>query len=180
MKKSYSFLLVNTGLRQYNRIAYIISLLNFLYFVWLAFFSTANSNLAAKIFVFAIALTFLFQWIYKRIAPGKEYFFIANYLVLAAGWIFISVNYGMFLLHLLLGGMDIIARQKIYLSFDDEGVIQFQWKFKKNYEWAAFSNIILKDGLLTLDFKNNKIKQYDVGGQVDEKEFNSFCMQKLS
>lgn len=179
MKKSYSFLLANTGLHLYNRIAYIISLLNLLYFVWLAFFSAANNNVAAKVFALLIAVSFSFKWLYKKIAPGKQYYFSANYILLAAGWFFVSTNYVMVLLNLLLAAMDIIARQKNYLIINEEQIIQSQWKFKKSYEWVAFSNIVLKDGLLTLDFKNNKIKQCDVGEQVDEDEFNSFCIYKI-
>lgn len=46
------------------------------------------------------------------------------------------------------------------------------------YQWNEFSNIILKDDLLTLDFKNNKLIQVSIDENepaVDEKEFNEFC-----
>ena len=47
-----------------------------------------------------------------------------------------------------------------------------------SYHWNEFSNIILKDGLLTLDFKNNKLLQVTIDETkmaVDENEFNEFC-----
>ena len=47
-----------------------------------------------------------------------------------------------------------------------------------SYSWNEFSNIILKDGLLTLDFKNNKLIQVAIDEEkmtVDENEFNEFC-----
>lgn len=51
-----------------------------------------------------------------------------------------------------------------------------------NYEWTVFNNIILKDGLLTLDFKNNKVLQLelDTAVQANEKQFNEFCSQKIA
>ena len=44
------------------------------------------------------------------------------------------------------------------------------------HEWSGFNNIILKDNLLTLDFKNNKLLQLNiVENKVDENTFNTFC-----
>ena len=47
------------------------------------------------------------------------------------------------------------------------------------------NNVIIRDGLLTLDFKNNKLIQVLVGKDrtdhnIDEKEFNDFCSKQLS
>ena len=49
------------------------------------------------------------------------------------------------------------------------------------HEWQQFNNIILKDNLLTLDFKNNKVLQLEVDQKViiDEKTFNDFCAGKI-
>ncbi len=50
------------------------------------------------------------------------------------------------------------------------------------YEWSNFANIVLKDNLLTLDFKNNKLLQLDIDGTVlaaDEEIFNNFCRDCL-
>jgi hypothetical protein len=53
----------------------------------------------------------------------------------------------------------------------------------RSIEWSELSNLILKDGLLTLDFKNNKIIQQLVDEDFQspgEKEFNEFCKQRLT
>jgi len=53
---------------------------------------------------------------------------------------------------------------------------------KKNIHWPALNNVILKDGLLTIDFKNNKLIQQYVeteSADVNEQEFNEFCRQQL-
>ena len=48
------------------------------------------------------------------------------------------------------------------------------------FHWAEFSNIVLKDNLLTLDFKNNKLIQvavYEQRTSSDEQGFNEFCVR---
>jgi hypothetical protein len=50
------------------------------------------------------------------------------------------------------------------------------------FSWPDFNNIILKDGLLTLDFVDNKLLQLSVDEAntvVNEKEFNLFCSDKI-
>lgn len=50
----------------------------------------------------------------------------------------------------------------------------------KKYTWQDFSNIVLKDNLLTLDFKNNKVVQLEIEENgVEEENFNAFCREKL-
>jgi len=52
----------------------------------------------------------------------------------------------------------------------------------RKIQWAAVANMILKDGLLTIDMKNNRIiQQYidDAKTKVDQQEFNEFCRQHL-
>lgn len=49
----------------------------------------------------------------------------------------------------------------------------------KIYEWPSFNQVILKDGLLSLDFKNNKVLQVELNDAADENEFNKFCAQQI-
>jgi hypothetical protein len=67
------------------------------------------------------------------------------------------------------------------IGFDKEGVT-VNALFKKSFEWNVINNVILKDGLLTIDFKNNKIFQKGIEEDVTpvlEKEFNEFCRLQL-
>jgi hypothetical protein len=56
--------------------------------------------------------------------------------------------------------------------------------FKRKFRWSEFNNIILKDGLLTLDFKSNRLLQKEVldddDPDADEDEFNAYCREKLA
>ncbi len=49
-------------------------------------------------------------------------------------------------------------------------------------EWSQLTNVIKRDDLLTLDFKNNRLMQVQIinGDDVPENEFNQFCRQQLA
>ncbi|HKG67554.1 MAG TPA: hypothetical protein VKA92_01705, partial [Segetibacter sp.] len=48
--------------------------------------------------------------------------------------------------------------------------------------WNEINNALIKDGLITIDLKNNKLFQKEIDGHVSadiEKEFNDFCKQHI-
>ena len=70
-----------------------------------------------------------------------------------------------------------IATQDIRYEFGEK-VIQKHFPWKK-FEWSAFSIVILKDNILTMDFYNNKTLQEEVINEVGEIDFNNFVIKKL-
>jgi hypothetical protein len=52
---------------------------------------------------------------------------------------------------------------------------------KRTYAWMELDQVILKDGLLTIDFKTNQLLQHPVGqdAAIDELAFNTFCRENL-
>jgi hypothetical protein len=52
----------------------------------------------------------------------------------------------------------------------------------KTFGWQNFSNVVLKDNLLTIDFTNNKILQLELDNSVtvNEQQFNDYCAQKIT
>lgn len=54
--------------------------------------------------------------------------------------------------------------------------------YNRIYKWADMDNVVLKDGILTLDFKSNKIFQSEVKEDetpVDEQKFNQYCAEQI-
>lgn len=54
---------------------------------------------------------------------------------------------------------------------------------KKIISWNQLANVLLKDGLLTIDQKNNTLYQHypeKTANPVNEKEFNEFCQRMLN
>jgi hypothetical protein len=76
-----------------------------------------------------------------------------------------------------LGLFEFHAKFPLEIGFTDKQIV-FNSLLKRRYTWNDFNNVILKDNLLTLDFKNNKVFQketIDDEGEADEDEFNEFC-----
>lgn len=66
-----------------------------------------------------------------------------------------------------------------FVELKQDAVIVKKTFSNKKYNWQDFSNIVLKDNLLTLDFKNNKVVQLEIEENgVDEESFNKFCAKK--
>jgi hypothetical protein len=75
------------------------------------------------------------------------------------------------------------AKYPLEIGFSKD-VVVMNTLIRKRFSWDDFTNIMLRDGLLTMDFKNNRILQkqtvddqedYD----ADEEEFNDYCRGKL-
>jgi hypothetical protein len=56
----------------------------------------------------------------------------------------------------------------------------------KKISWPELNNVIIKDDLLTMDFKNNKVFQLytddeeDDEYEVESDEFNEYCLGRLN
>jgi hypothetical protein len=68
------------------------------------------------------------------------------------------------------------AKKDFTIKVSNNGV-EFSGLPYRSFNWAMLNNVIIKDGLLTIDFKNNKlIQQYlPKNNQSKEKDFNDFC-----
>lgn len=71
------------------------------------------------------------------------------------------------------------------IGFSPE-IIVVDGLFQKRINWSELNNVLIKDGLLTIDYKNNKLFQQetddlddDDDDEVTEEEFNAFCRTAL-
>jgi len=76
----------------------------------------------------------------------------------------------------------VVQQKKTTAGFSSSGV-HIKRVFKNiTYPWPELDNVILKDNLLTIDLRSNKIIQAELreeNGPVDEQAFNRFCDQQL-
>ncbi|MBX2934399.1 MAG: hypothetical protein KF825_09145 [Ferruginibacter sp.] len=123
------------------------------------FYFTREQKNAFETFSFTMALFYAGFWM-KHV--GLVAFFVFTAL-------FLFVNF--------------IRKKKAGLLVCDTGV-QLKGILKKvEYSWPDIDNLVLKDGLLTVDFISNKLLQYEIDtdtNPVDENEFNRFCMLHLN
>ncbi|WP_346238554.1 hypothetical protein ABDK00_008100 [Niabella insulamsoli] len=75
-----------------------------------------------------------------------------------------------------------ISSRSLFVSVDADEIVYPSFPQKK-IAWRDLDHIVLKDDILTMDLKNNKIYQHVVeyaDNPVNEKEFNDFCTRQLS
>jgi hypothetical protein len=73
-------------------------------------------------------------------------------------------------------------KQSPTIKFEEDGFTLKKLFNKKKYSWDNCSNIIVKDGLLTIDFKNNHLLQLPIDENISViklNEFNSFVLKKI-
>ncbi|MBC7507523.1 MAG: hypothetical protein H7320_02055 [Ferruginibacter sp.] len=127
-------------------------------------------NIAAAI-ILIMAAVFI-----KRLLK-KLQFNTTLLLSLAAVILFVATRSIPFAAILMLYGLLV---KKIYknplVTVNTKGISITKMLGNPIHEWSEFNNIILKDSLLTLDFKNNKLFQLNIReNNVDENCFNIFC-----
>ena len=74
------------------------------------------------------------------------------------------------------------SQQELRIIVSEPG-LRYDFFPSRLLKWADLNNLILKDGLLTIDQRNNKIIQNMIDApktSIIEKEFNDFCSQQLA
>ncbi len=75
-----------------------------------------------------------------------------------------------------------IQSKKAYVSSSEAGISITGILKTMLYPWQQLDNVILKDNILTIDFKTNKIIQSEIveeAAKTDEINFNLFCKAQL-
>lgn len=168
-EKTASYRLITTA-------ALIIHLLFFSFFLffprWFYFAIAALLSLAIYIIV---------RWRAKK-KRGAKYFLDTQgilFLICAFWWLLMQ--------KFLIAGICVFFGLIYKLSMKSAkfiftpGEIVLYSPFKKRFSWHSFVNVILKDGFLTMDFKNNKFIQVPVEDvtEMDETEINAFFRNNL-
>lgn len=74
------------------------------------------------------------------------------------------------------------TKYPLEIGFHENGIV-LNALFKKKIAWSSLQSVKLKDGMLTLDFKDNTLIQKEVldddEPDAEEDEFNEYCRGKL-
>jgi len=176
--KQFELILKNEKEVSYNRISILLLVLNLaglLFITYLKDFKSLVPFFMATIAIFSAFIAFYSRYRSERSPLTGAFFVLSLAWILADYWVVGVLNFLFMILH-------IAALQKPIVSVRENQVIYPSFPRKK-IDWQELSNLIIKDGLLTIDFKNNKIIQQqiaDISSTIDEKEFNDFCRQQLN
>ncbi len=153
----------------------VFSLLNFCYAQIRSGFST---YLIVSVFIIILGLTVnIYRGRTNKEMRFRNWLFVAGIL-----WLGMPYFQWMFLPFIFFAILEAQAKYPLEVGFSSEGVV-INTLFKKKYQWTLFQSVVLKDGLLTLNFKDNKLIQKEVVDDDEpdapEDEFNDYCRSKL-
>lgn len=130
-------------------------LLGFYAAIYIVYSFLRNRNKAFETFSLIMALLYVNFW-FKHVSVIAGIIAVAIYFFIA-----------------------LVQVKKTTVLFSEEGVHLTRVFKTAVFPWSEMDNVILKDNLLTIDFKTNKIIQVEIaesGKAVDEAAFNLFCI----
>jgi len=181
--KVYNFVVVlkNKNKRAVQLTGILLSSLAIFLFLYRSF---QEGGTLINLLPFSILLI-LFIWSVTQIRKKEKVHFFLLLLIAGFGLIAIHPFNWIGFIYLLMAVLERYALLSPEIGFSPEHIRFNGWPEKK-YNWSAFTNVMLKDGILTMDFRNNKLFQKETDDSADleydgsEEEFNQFCMDQLS
>jgi len=164
----------NEKIKSYRIITLLIVILNSLFFIFLIL--QTNQSRSALISLGFILLYTLYRFYISKKNRRSFFFDEWIYFLLMILWVNDSIllaitNLVLFLLYT-------ISTQNIIYDFDSSLIRQKNFPWKK-YQWNELNNVIVKDGLLTIDLKSDKLIQGEINDEINEEEFNEFAAKQL-
>ncbi len=179
--QSFSIILKNEKYRLYDKFAVFIFLLNAAGVVF-AFYLKSQTWLTGSTGITSFLALVLAVILYMKQPQKvkKEYFFLFATLSTALYWVLLGF-WWIGLLVALLAVLYTVSKKILVVKISEQH-IEYPSFPTQIIPWNKTNNIVLKDGLLTIDLKNNKLIQQPIDEKkttVNEQEFNDFCRQQM-
>ena len=180
IKYTYVVVLKSAAGWQFNAFGFMLNLASCIFFTR-EFVFTEEKNIFLIAGIFLVIGLLLYN--VGRLRNGHKIFFNRAYLVSALMWIKMPYMEWLFVVFILLAVLERQVKFPLEIGFSETQIV-LNTLFKRKYSWAQLSNVVLKDGILTIDFLNNHLIQREVEDDVDddevsEEEFNAFCRLQL-
>ena len=184
MKKRYDYIvsLKRPDFKKYDLISQLLLIAAIIIFLFFLF-----NNPEAWIWYSFPVIVITAQIIYNFLerSKGEIVSYRLSFFIAALGFILLPEKSFFTILLFVLYVIPLFLERQIKfpeeIGFDDEGITINAFS-KKYYPWNLITNVVLKDGLLTIDYKDNRLFQKEIEEQVSpvlESEFNEFCSSKL-
>ena len=178
MVYDYVVTLKNERGRSIDIVSILVILISAAAFIWVRISGLSESPI---FIVAAVLLVAGIIWLLYRRRKHKQVGFSKLMVIAGITWFAMPSLPWLGLAVLILSLLEKPAKANLEIGFTTDRIVM-NHIIKKKYSWQAFSNILLKDGILTLDFKNNRIFQrvtVDEEGDAEEDEFNDYCQEQL-
>lgn len=179
---SYSIQVPNEKAATYNLVSFIIVIINVFAFASAIVYENTGPSKILLIIGLITALHTLFLEVYRRYAKKPTGNRVEILMIICSlTWVFTS-NYlpGVLLFLFSLSGL--ISPRKKIIHFSSDGIRYPSFPVKQ-LSWKEVDFVILKDDVLTIEMKNNRLMQFTlekhVAAGLDPDEFNNFCREQL-
>ena len=177
--KAYELVMQNPKLKTYQKISWLVLAMNFFAFLFISYQLIDTPEYKWPLLVaILLAAFFVIFHLRKKNDFSIQPQFVFPFFIIMFTWVQLN-NYWFVLAILLIIVFENMSKKKLTVSIDEEKIIYPSFP-KKEFAWNAVKNLLLKDDLLTIDFKNNKLIQaLVIETDVNETEFNEFCRERL-
>jgi hypothetical protein len=180
MIESYNIIIPNEKAATYKVVTFIISLINLVAFIYVAIRSGWDIGMILTIGLLSGlsgVMLFVIQHYWgmaKKIQPAI-FLLLSSVCWLIAGMYFIGIMLFIFSL------LSLLTIKPLVISFTGDGILYPSFPAKL-IGWNEVDFVILKDDVLSIELKNNKLMQFtlekSVANGIDAGEFNSFCARR--
>jgi len=125
--------------------------------------------------IFIVGLLMWNAWRYY--GRNKEIYYSKALLIAGLVWTRMPYFEWLIFVFAFLAFLEYQAKLPPEIGFSTDHIV-FNGLFKRKYPWSSVSRVIIKDGLLTIDFVNNRLfqKEIDSGeNEASEQEFNQWA-----
>ena len=134
--------------------------------------------------LFAVVSMIFFFWNIVEQRRGRPSRQAVTLAIAGAGMILVPPFSWMGLLLIALARIESEALKPMEIGFAADHIRIGGW-WPKTIPWSALNNVVLKDGLITIDYADNRLFQRETDDLDDEEydgtedEFNVFCRHQL-
>lgn len=173
---SYKFTLKQERLPSYYRIELLVVVLHLLTFIVFAI-TRYPKGIGMSVFGITTAAVYLIFYYLNKEKQYRSAAFEVPIFIFALLWFNAGV-YWLAVLIFIFSSFALVSKKRVEVLIDEEKVCYKSFP-NRSFNWDTLNNVILKDGMLTIDFKNNKIiQQLITENNTDEAAFNQFCRQQ--
>jgi hypothetical protein len=162
---------------QVSQLMYIFAILAFGFF----YYHFPKSGIVYLVIIPAILLAWVYTF-YRKSKKGVAFYRLGLFAA-AAGWLLgPKTNIWMGILYAIAGLLEKQVKFPQEIGFS-EAEVSFNTFPRKVLNWTEINNAVIKDGIITIDQKNNQLIQKEIEGYVTkdiENEFNEFCRRCIN
>lgn len=181
---AYALTLRNEKRRLYEGMALLVILINVVLFCVIALSTEKRQDrylaIAALLLIVVCLAADQFPWKHKDKKKGPPFKFVAEMVISLSWWL---TGYGWAgIITLVLGLLYLVAKRPLVLTISGESV-RYPSFPPREITWDSLNTLLLKDGMVTIDFRDNRLIQQLVETDftsVQEQEINDFCRQQLN